>query len=143
MKKTLVNIALMAVVGFSGSAIAAANFVNGTAVTPDDCPLLAENVTINLSNNVKGAYSCNVASGTIKAATCSEGGSRKATTAPCVFDEATDTWNNAACNESTPNFTTSELGKAFYGSSKGGQIATMDLTAACSDASVAAVDKLD
>jgi len=34
---------------------------NGEAITFDECPHLAEDVYLNLSNNVKGSYMCNMA----------------------------------------------------------------------------------
>ena len=134
----------------ASGAFAAANIPTGGPVTIEACPLLSENVTVNLSSNVQGAFSCNVDTGAIKVATCSEGGSRKVTTQACsVTPTPTDddpdavTWNDPSCSDSTPTFVTGTQGVGFFATSKGGQVAAKNMASACSDTSVANIDGLD
>lgn len=150
MKKNLSSIVLLAALGFSSGAFAAANIPTGGPVTTDACPLLSESVTINLSSNVQGAFSCDVETGAIKVATCSEAGSRKVTTQPCTSTPAPTTddpdaveWNNASCSESTPTFVTGTEGVGFFATSKGGQVAAKNMATACSNTSVVNIDGLD
>ena len=147
MKKFSTLFVLTASLGVPFAAFAA-TAIPVEQITTTDCPLLKEAVTVNLSGKVYGGYSCDQATLAIKVATCHEGGSRKQTTADCTFTPGADantpgSWNDDACNDATPTFVTGTNGKAFYASSKGGQVATVDLTAKCDADSIVAVNKLD
>lgn len=74
MKKALITIALG--FGFSSAVMAAddTGTVIGTTVTTTDCSLLTEDVSINLSNSVFGAYACNTTDNVIGIATCHPSG---------------------------------------------------------------------
>lgn len=58
---------------------------SGTAITADaaGCSLLSEQVTINLSSGVFGAYACNVVGNVIGVATCHPNGRKGDVTADC------------------------------------------------------------
>lgn len=70
MKKNI--LALFIAISASSFAMAADNA--GTAITgpvsTTDCSLLSEQVTLNLSNSVFGAYACNTTANVVAVATC-------------------------------------------------------------------------
>lgn len=145
------------------AAATVSSFASATAIssgTPiqagnQGCQLLSEAVTINLSSNVNGAYTCNVANNTMRVATCHQGGSRKQATVACAVVDievvggvSTNVWNDASCTDAKAaaaagggaahEFTSSSLGKAFAASTAGGSVAPISLTAVCT--STAPVD---
>jgi hypothetical protein len=139
------------------------SFASATAVqsgTPiqagnQGCQLLSEAVTINLSSNVNGAYTCNVNNNTMRVATCHEGGSRKQATIACAVVDivtpaggvATNVWNDPTCTDAKAaaaaaggaahEFTSSSLGKAYSASTAGGSVAPVSLDAVCTSAAQA------
>lgn len=140
MKKNI--FALMVFAGFSISAMAADN--QGTAI-PDNgqieaaatgCSLLTENVTLNLSNSVFGAYACNTAANIVGVGTCHPNGRKgniavdcdpvaRPESAPNAGDGYTPPQgcalksNNQNANDGTMSV---QGGLAFTASSRGGRV---------------------
>lgn len=156
MKKIL--LAVFVAAGTISSFASATPIASGTPIQPGNqgCQLLSEAVTINLSSNVQGAYTCNVANNTMRVATCHQGGSRKQATVACAVVDvvpgvggaaATNVWNDDSCSDAgaaaaTPaaphQFLSSSLGKAYTASTAGGSVAGVSLGAVCT--STAPVD---
>lgn len=153
MKKILASIFITA--SFSSAAYATA-ITSGTPIQPGNqgCAILAEAVTINLSSNVYGAYTCDAANNVMRVATCHKGGSRKQATVNCAIvnvitnDDSTTTnvWNDSSCTDAkaaaaTPQnphvFTSSSLGKAFTASTAGGSVAAVSLAQTCEGSAAA------
>lgn len=147
MKKSIISIFLAA--GAFSSFASATPIASGTPIQAGNqgCQLLSEAVTINLSSNVSGAYTCNVANNTMRVATCHQGGSRKQATVACAVVDivdnngvATNVWNDPSCTDAgaaaaTPanphQFTSNSLGKAYSASTAGGSVAAVSLGAVC------------
>ncbi|MBC7201742.1 MAG: hypothetical protein H5U32_21285 [Pseudomonas balearica] len=143
MRKTLTTLALATSL-FSGASFAAGTAITtGDRITNAECELLGENVTLTLSNNVHGAYSCAKENNSISVATCHFAGSRKVGTERCVVIGQKDdkpVYNDESCTGATPEdtFEVNNKGKAFLGSSTGGSIGASSLAGFCSDETVAA-----
>lgn len=118
--------ALLAGIGLSMSAMAVddqgnamAAGTNSVAIT--DCSLLSEDVKINLSANVFGAYACNTLLNQIGVATCHPNGRKGTVSVSC--DPATD----AACDTDTDadgvaDHKTVNNGLTYIASSAGGGV---------------------
>ena len=109
---------------------------NGTPITEDDCELLRDRVTINLSSQVVMSYNCNVADNVISVAACHPGGSQKPMTVDCTAigsnPDGTPIWNDESCPAvATDPATTVEIEgrRVFFGSSTGGTIGAGNLNA--------------
>lgn len=110
-------------------------------ITTANCALLASSVQLNLSANVFGGYSCNVANASIKVATCHRAGSRAEIQAQCVEDTSTtpSTWNLEGCGPETATVPVADF-KGYTASSTGGSVAVADLGTNCTSASLIALD---
>ncbi|WP_415753509.1 hypothetical protein [Pseudomonas leptonychotis] len=153
MKKIIMSV-FIAASAFSSFA-SATSIASGTPIQAGNqgCQLLSEAVTINLSSNVHGAYTCNVANNTMRVATCHQGGSRKQATVACAVVDIVDdngtpknVWNDSTCTDAgaaaaTPaaphQFTSSSLGKAYSASTAGGSVAALSLGAVCTSSAPA------
>lgn len=113
---------------------------SGTAITADaaGCELLAQEVTINLSSNVFGAYACQKANNVIKVATCHKAGSRKIETIKCAVvdkdDDGNSIWNGSDCKTTDDTFQSQNFGKAAFATTAGGSVAAKSLAAYCDSA---------
>lgn len=137
MKKNILALLFISAAGISTLA-GAAEIKSGTAITTADCKLLGEQVTLNLSNNVSGAYSCNEITSTINVAACHKAGSRKSMDVKCAIvtpeDGATPAvWNNGSCKATTDTFESSDY-RGYVASSKGGSVAQKELGGNCTAA---------
>lgn len=96
----------------------------GGQVTPDDCALLGENVNLNLSANVVGAYVCTDGiDKQIGVATCSVAGRTVPRTAQVPCGEA----GQPACNQDGSQPTREFRGSFVYTiSSAGGRVSPSD-----------------
>lgn len=146
--KTIAKLLLLAGLSASFAATAATNITSGSVIDNTACVLLGDNVTLNLSKSVSGAYSCDETSSTIKVATCHATGSRKPTQVACASTTDATTgeavWNDASC-DGTAN-QTFEIAdyRAFAASSQGGSVMTVNLGGNCTDGTVAGLgDYLD
>lgn len=145
MKKLAHAMLLTAGLGLSMSAIAA-----GTDI-PDDgvidevaCTLLGEQVTINRSKDVLGAYQCVEATTTIAVGMCHQSGSRKARVYDCVgidtdADSVPDLWAPQGCAAGVQNVTITDY-VAYGGNSRGGKLAPFNLVGNCDQAKMNAID---
>ena len=118
----------------------ATTVISGQVISGGDtgaCPLLGEGVTLNLSKDVLGAYTCEVPNSSIKIATCHKSGSRKPLLVDCVAvgDPAVNTPTGCTLGQQA------EISdyRGFTASSRGGGIATEDLGGNCTQASVEAI----
>lgn len=136
MKKSILA-ALLASSAFMSFNVSAAAIPNDGVVDTDACSLLGEEVTLSLSNNVSGAYSCDEITSTIKVGACHKAGSRKAMTVNCaviVPANGTDpaVYNDDSCTGVGPDHTfQSSNYRGFVASSRGGSTAAKDLGGAC------------
>jgi hypothetical protein len=155
MKKLLLSVFIAA--STISSFASAAPIASGTPIQPGNtgCQLLSEAVTINLSSNVYGAYTCTTATNVMRVATCHQGGSRKQATVACAIVNIvpgtggagpTNVWNDADCSDdgaaaatadAPHQFTSSSLGKAYSASTAGGSVAAISLDAVCTSATPA------
>ncbi|MCQ4304957.1 hypothetical protein [Stutzerimonas frequens] len=139
MKKILTCLALASTLFAANSY--AAEIKSGTPITADaaGCELLAQDVTINLSSNVFGAYSCQKANNVIKVATCHKAGSRKIETIKCAVvdkdEDGNSVWNDSSCKDTDSTFESQNFGKAAFATTGGGSVAAKSLAAYCDSAS--------
>ncbi|TRO24085.1 hypothetical protein EQ826_13540 [Ectopseudomonas mendocina] len=139
MKKNILA-ALFACGAFvSVNAFAVAIPADGVVRTAD-CTLLGESVTLSLSNNVSGAYSCDEITSTIKVGACHKAGSRKAMTVKCAITVPADgetpaEYNDDSCTGVGEDHTfESSNYRGYVASSRGGSTAAKDLGGACTAA---------
>lgn len=138
MKKVAYAILITAGLGMSAAAMAAGTAItSGDSITSENCVLLADQVTLTLSTNVHGAYSCDEFTNTIKIATCHEAGSRKPTEVECAL--VGGELNPPECTEAGEKVTIADY-KAFVGSSDGGRVGPRELGGRCDDGKVSALD---
>ncbi len=137
MKKIITaTLATLGFVSSFGAHAAAANF-DATTVDTTECTLLSEDISVNLSNNVHGAYECT--GNVIVVATCHEGSSLKSRSVKCQnwgASAGTKLYNDAACDTvGTAQWTFSAAAyQAYVASSQGGSVATIQSNTVCSDA---------
>jgi hypothetical protein len=146
-------IALFAAAGltcFAGLASAAATAVTGPSnqVTPTECALLSENITVGMSARVTGAYNCSEVLNVIKVGSCHEGGSRGLLACNSVQNQ--DAIDAATAAGTTPPAPTYPAGcaadgtgtstvlsyKGFTSTSQGGAMSEQALGGKCTDASL-------
>nr|WP_298135814.1 hypothetical protein [uncultured Pseudomonas sp.] len=129
MKKIIFGVMLS--VGIVSGAFAADNagtvIPSGTAITAgtgNDCSLLSEDVTINLSNNVFGAYACNTTDNVIGVATCHPTGRKGNVQVACDPTSASAPAGCTATDASAPTVGTATVqgGLAFTASTRGGSV---------------------
>ena len=121
-----------------------------TAGEGNDCELLSENIRVNLSSNVVGAFNCNVATNTIWVGTCHNAGSRNAslTCAQIGFEDdgTTPKFNHSDCDaaavaagtviEDAADF------RGFFAQTSGGSVAPSFLGGSCSEEVLTAHENL-
>jgi hypothetical protein len=140
MKK--INFAVLTVLGLgiSSAALAAPTNVSGsTVITTGDCVLLGEQVTLNLSANVTGAYQCTDADQTIVIGTCHASGSRKPLDVQCTAVPDTDPaeFEPAGCPDAEPGTkVTISNYRAYTASSRGGSVTAQELGGNCTAATL-------
>lgn len=150
MKKTLASIVVLGAL-FATSAQAEV-ISSGVPIQAGNtgCELLSEAVTISLSSNVYGQYSCNTENNVMRVATCHKGGSRKKGTVNCavvnIKPDGSNEWNSTECSDAKQAaaasggaahvFETDDKGKAFTVSTSGGSVGAASLSAACTGADV-------
>jgi len=143
MKNKLIKAVLFSSIALSISATAAP--INNQPITPALCPVLGENVTLNLSKNNVGDYTCDEATSTIRVGACNTGGSRTPLTVACVRTSADGvtpvTYNNASCTgEANQTFVVSNY-RGYIANSRGGSVAVVDLGGNCTAATIAAQNR--
>ncbi|MNR16185.1 hypothetical protein D3C85_1327710 [compost metagenome] len=139
---------------FSGSAVAAP-LPAGGVVAMATCATIGQDVTINTSANVIGAFSCNEAGNAAALGTCHTSGSRKTTIYTCtsldagvdgISGNADDEWNVSPCPAGN---VAGQVGKVqiaadytgFVVSTTGGGVAGTPLKGVC-DTTASNIDKL-
>ncbi len=132
--------ALAALMAISATTFAAEDIESGQAITGTDCVLLGDNVTLNLSNNVIGAYSCTELTSTIKVATCHSSGSRKAGNVKCVVvgenEEGDPIFNASQCTAAGEDIEQAAAYRAYAASNKGGSVGQVALNGSCTSATL-------
>ncbi|MCF6753712.1 MAG: hypothetical protein OZ926_07025 [Pseudomonas sp.] len=144
MKKNIFVLALISGLCTSFTATAV-EIESGTPITTTDCSLLGEQVTLNLSNNVSGAYTCDETNSIIKVAACHKAGSRKPTDVLCaVVTPANGTdpavYNDSSCQSVGPDqkFEITDY-RGYVASSLGGSVAPQQLGGNCETTSIDAL----
>lgn len=150
MKKKIALALIAAGAGLSFSAFAEPKAVpaNGTVDANNDCTLLSENIKVNLSSGVKGAFNCDVATNTIWVGTCHTAGSRNSSL-KCALIGGTDeqpVYNHDECDaeavasekiiEGAPDF------RGFFAQTSGGSVGPAFLNGNCTEDILVAHDKL-
>ena len=151
MKKKIALALIAAGAGLSFSAFAEPKAVpaNGTVEANNDCTLLSENIKVNLSSGVKGAFNCDVATNTIWVGTCHTAGSRNSSLKCAQIGEDGDgqpVYNHNDCDadavndgktiEGAPDF------RGFFAQTSGGSVAAAFLNGNCTEDILLAHDKL-
>lgn len=148
MKKILAVTALTMGILMSGQSHAAAVSMAGTGtITPAECAVLSNNVTIQLSNKVFAAYNCTTTA--VVAATCHQNGTLKVQTIPCSYlqNATTGVWEPSSpeCPAYDPTATTQATSATFNGrlgyrgGSGGGSVGAINLeSTVCDGAAVSA-----
>lgn len=151
MKKKIALALIAAGVGLSFSAFAEPKAVpaNGAVDANNDCTLLSENIKVNLSSGVKGAFNCDVATNTIWVGTCHTAGSRNSSLKCAqvgVDGNDNPVYNHPDCDaqgvtdgktiEGSPDF------RGFFAQTSGGSVAPAFLNGNCTDQILVAHDKL-
>lgn len=136
---------ILVVGGLVSMSAFAAPFSSGSTATAGaagTCTLLANDVTLTLSNNVFGNYGCYVPNNEIKVATCHSAGTRKQETIQCA-QTGTDADGNPEYNDDScanadvgTTYTSTQFGKAFVVSTTGGSVAASSLSAYCTAGTV-------
>jgi len=123
MKKLLISLLVGTACISSAFATDNAGTVMGGPITTTDCSLLTEDVTINLSNAVFGAYACNTADNIIAVATCHPSGRKGPATVQCSVLAGDDCVATTATDDD-PDVGTRQVqgGIAYTGSTQGGRI---------------------
>ncbi|WP_278379757.1 hypothetical protein [Stutzerimonas kunmingensis] len=141
MKKSILATVFAGTMMASAFASAAA-IDSGTAITPTNCPLLGDQVVLNLSNNVSGAYNCDEATSVITVAACHKAGSRNPTTVNCTITSAAGVtpvvWNDSSCTQASDTFEIADY-RGFTANSQGGKVAPEALGGACTESTVGAL----
>ncbi len=146
MKKNILAVMFCAGVGISFAASAAdvapnTGFEKSGTVTMANCKLLAQDVNLNMSNNVWGAYKCDEATSVISVAACHKGGSRSKKSVPCAESPANSgKYLPAGCTATTASIDITDY-VGYKAGSNGGSIATAALGGACADTSVTSLLK--
>lgn len=127
-------IAVASVMATSSVALAAP--ITGNPITPNnDCALLAEQVTLNLSTNVIGAYNCDVPNTRIDIGACHQSGSRKPLVVACqatgVDAQGNNIYNDASCDGTPQQTFTIANYRGYEASTSGGSVGATDLGGSC------------
>ncbi|MNF50702.1 hypothetical protein D3C84_320040 [compost metagenome] len=144
MKKNILAALFFAGMGASVVASAAnqaadAGFEGQGIVSSTECALLADTVTLNLSKNVVGAYSCDEATSVIVVAACHKGGSRSEKQVACTTDPNDNTkFLPAGCTAATGTVPVTDY-VGYSAGSNGGSIATSELGGACATGTVTGI----
>lgn len=151
MKKVIGTFILGAGLAASLSASAAATIttiVSGSSYDEtNSCILLSEAVTLNLSKNVKGAFSCDEANNVMKVATCHTAGFRVSGITCSVIGTDTSVtpaapiYNNGACTAAGEVIPGADY-LGFAASSSGGTVGDVFLGGNCDQGKVEALPQL-
>ena len=133
------KIAFVAFAGLFSVAAHAVTIPSGEAITTADCPLLGEQVILNLSSNVNGAYACDEANSLISVAACHRAGSRNPLTVTCAITSAAGvtpvTWNDPSCADATDTFEIADY-RGYSANSQGGRVAPSALGGQCTEGTI-------
>lgn len=131
------SVGLILGLGFSVAGFAADDtgtaFTDGAPITANaaGCSLLNEDVRINLSNNVYGAYACNTTSNRIAVATCHPNGMKGTWNVPIMVPDPD--WVDPSDGSTAPMIDSGETeeasgGRAYTASSDGGKVIAANST---------------
>lgn len=136
MKKNILAALFVGSMIAAGSASAVVAPTDGI-ITTQACSLLGEQVKLNFSNNVHGAYSCTEATSTIVVAACHKAGSRNTATVQCANsgDATNPDWNDTSCTSESDSFEITDY-RGYRASSQGGKVGAQALGGACNDNTV-------
>jgi len=121
---------------------------SGTPILSSTCAVLGENVTLNLSRGVTGAYECSEANNSINVAACHEAGSRTDQVACVVVGSDTSTspatpiYSDPSCNASNVGTTitvTPPRYRGYVASTTGGSVGAQQLSGVCNSTTIEAL----
>lgn len=125
--------------------VTAAELVSNEPISSDNCPLLSESVSITLSANVRGAWTCDEFTRNIKVATCSLIGSHRPVSVQCLpidtLADGSDRFNASECATARSEVELNGA-KGFVASSSFPASVMIELGADCSDGAIVAIDFL-
>ena len=127
LKKILTLSAVVASITISAQVHAAAASLSSssTMITPANCPALDNNITVQMSKDVVGAFNCGQTS--FVAATCHISGTNKPNTVDAQYDNSGNILPEyTGCDASGKNCTFNGR-TGFRGSSAGGQVGAVPL----------------
>lgn len=145
MKKITLAVIIFSALGLHTSAFAAPAAITGAKITGGDtgiCKVLGEDVQINLSKGISGAYDCIEASNAIKVGACHASGFRTGTlvcAAVGVDNDGAPTYNDPGCNENNVTETITLAAPRYRGyraSTTGGSVGAQLLTGSCTTTTV-------
>lgn len=150
--KKIAYVLIAASLGLSSSAFAAGTALPSTGVvttgTGGLCELLSEQIKVNLSANVSGAFNCDVPTNTITVGTCHNAGSRNpSVTCTQIGTDEDDApiYNVDSCTAETVGDVVEAAGpdyRGFFGQTSGGSVGAAFLAGTCSAAKIAAHPKM-
>jgi len=145
MKKISMTLLAIGLSATAGVASAAEMVSSGVAITPEDCTILRDRVTINVSEKVKVAYNCDAANNIVKVAACHEAGSLKPMSITCAGREVTvdgttsTVYQHTSCTEDG-QVVEFEGRRVYTGFSTGGGVGAGSLNSGtCDNAAVGAI----
>lgn len=140
MKKNILAALFFGGMACAMGASAATDIVSGEAITDAECALLGEQVTINLSNNVSAAYTCDAITNTITVGACHAAGSRNPLTVTCASSgvDPDITWNDDSCTSTTDTFEIADF-RGYTATSQGGKVAPSALGGNCTATTIGAL----
>lgn len=147
MKAKILGFVALIAFGFMSSA-SALTITSGNSIGPDgdqDCVVLGEQVRLNLSRGVLGAFQCTEATNSIDVAACHEAGSRTNQLACVVAGQDANgqpVYNDPGCNAGNVG-TTITLAqpryRGFAASTTGGSVNARQLASNCTATNVEAI----
>lgn len=147
MKAKVLGFAALFAFGFVSSANALP-ITSGNSIGPDgdqECVVLGEQVRLNLSRGVVGAFECTEATNSIDVATCHESGSRTNQLACVVSGQDANNqpiYNDPLCNADNVGTTVTLAApryRGFAASTTGGSVNARQLASNCSATNVEAL----
>jgi hypothetical protein len=151
MKKQILAVAMATL--FASAAVMADPLPAGGVIQPADCATIGSPVTINLSNGVSGAFTCNAIGNAAALSTCHANGSRQTRVFGCtsldagpdaVSGNADDEWNDDSCptgdgSADPGQFTIDASFRGFAASTSGGGVGAVPLLGGCDEDTVDAI----
>lgn len=140
------KLAILLVISCSTCITEAGTLITGGKVSEQQCELLNQEVSLQLSNGVSGAWSCDQKTKNIKVAVCSHNGSTTPTTITCSpighRSDGSKLYNSENCNSQKEHYTLKGP-RLFVASSAFPAPATVELGLSCNNITIKSAQFLD